>query len=75
MSYSKCTNKNIVRCTQHSMYFGLAGSHLHTGFSKNMGFVAPACPRHPHAAATVCGGADNGDAPAVATSFEPYPTS
>ena len=53
---------------------GLAGSHPRADSGKNTGFLAPAYPRHPLAAAAI-GGADNGDAPAVATTFEPYPTS
>ena len=64
--------KKIVPCTQHSIFWGIAGSHPHTDSSKNMGFLAPAYPRPPFAAAA-CGGADNGDAPVVATMLEPYP--
>ena len=74
MWYSKCTNKKIVPCTQRSIFLGLADSHPHADSGKNMGFLAPAYPRPPLAAAA-CGGTDNGDAPTVATSFEPYPTS
>ena len=64
--------KKIVPCTQHSIFWGFAGSHPHTDSSKNMGFLAPAYPRPPFAAAA-CGGADNGDAPVVATMLEPLP--
>ena len=56
------------------MYFVLADSHPHADSDKNMGFLAPAYPPPPFTAAA-CGGADNGGAPAVASSFEPYPTS
>ena len=56
------------------MIWGLAGSHPHADSGKNMGFLAPAY-RRPPFTAVVCGGADNGDAPAVATTFAPYPTS
>ena len=63
-----------VPCTKHSMYLVLADSHPHANSGKNMGFLAPAYPRPPFATAA-CGGADNGDAPVVATSFQPYPSS
>ena len=52
------------------MFWGLAGSHLHADSGKNMGFLALAYSR-PQFTAAACGGADNGDAPAVATTFEP----
>ena len=54
------------------MFLVLADSHPHADSGDNMGFIAPACPRPPFTAAA-CGGADNGDAPAVATTFEPCP--
>ena len=78
--YTVCGNirnletKKNVPCTQHSIFWGIAGSHPHADSRKNMGFLAPAHPRPPVTAAA-CGGADNGDAPAVATTFEPDPTS
>ena len=63
-----------VPCTQHSIFLGLAGSHLHADSGKNMGFLVPEFPR-PRVTAAACGGADNGDAPAVATTLVPYPPS
>ena len=66
--------QKIVPCTKHSIFWGLAGSHPHAELGKNMGFLSPAYLRPPFAAAA-CGGADYGDAPAVATTFEPYRTS
>ena len=62
-----------LRLTKHSIFWGLAGSHPHADSGKNMGFLAPAYPRPPFAAA--CGGADNDGPLAVVTTFEPYPTS
>ena len=56
------------------MYLVLADSHPHADSGENMGFLAPAYPRPPFGA-VACGGTDNGDAPAVATTFEPYPPS
>ena len=67
-------NKKITPCTKHSIFWGLAGSHPHADSGKNTGFLAPAYP-HPPFTDTACGGADNGDAPAVVKSFEPYHTS
>ena len=62
--------QKVVPYTKHSIFLGLAGSHPHADFGKNMGSLASAYPRPPFAAAA-CGGADNGDAPAVAISFVP----
>ena len=70
MWYSKCTNKKVVPCTQHSMFWGLTDSYPHGDSNKNMCFLAPVYHRPPFAAA--CGGADNDGAPIVATSFESY---
>ena len=70
----KMHGKKTVPCTKHSIFRGLAGSHPHADSGKNMGFLAPAYP-YPPLAAAASGGADNGDAPAVATTFEPYPSS
>ena len=64
--------QKIVPCTKHSIFWGLAGCHPHADSGKNTGFLVPAYPRPPFTAAACCG-ADYGDAPAVATSFEPYP--
>ena len=52
----------------------LVDSHPHADSGKNMGFLAPAYPPPPFTA-VVCGGVDNGDAPAVPTASEPYPSS
>ena len=56
------------------MYLVLADSHPHADSGKNMGSLAPAYPR-PRFAAAARGSADNGIAPAMATTFEPYPSS
>ena len=63
-----------VPCTQHSIFGGLTGSHPHADSDKNMESLVPAYRRPPFAAAA-CEGAENCDATAVATTFEPYPPS
>ena len=65
--------KNCFVYKAQSIFWGLAGSHPHTDSGKNMGFLAPAYARPPFTA-VVCCGVDNGDASAVATTFEPYPS-
>ena len=60
--------------TKNCSFVILAGSHLHADPDKNMGSLAPIYP-HPPSTAVVCRDADNGDASAVATMFEPYPSS
>lgn len=60
-----------VPCTQRSMFWGLADSHLHADSGKNMAFLAPTY-RRPPFASVAFGGVDKDDAPIVATTFEPY---
>ena len=62
-------------CVQSTVYFGVSLALTRMLISgKNMGFLAPAYAPPPFTA-VVCGGVDNGDAPAVATASEPYPSS